>query len=58
MYNSLPRQTLDDILSKFFEHINEICKDFLTSHILAVTQNKASHELSQFASWLKLFKLS
>ncbi|CAB4489898.1 unnamed protein product [Rhizophagus irregularis] len=40
MHNSLPRQTLDDIPSKFFGHINEICKDFLTPHILTATQNQ------------------
>ena len=43
MHNSLPRQTLDDVPSKFFGHINEICKEFLTPHILAVTQNQMKH---------------
>ena len=40
MHNALPRQSLDDVPSKFFEDINNICKDFLTPHILATTQNQ------------------
>ncbi|PKB93894.1 hypothetical protein RhiirA5_440066 [Rhizophagus irregularis] len=44
MHNSLPRQTLDDIPSKFFGHINEICKDFLTPHILTATQNQMKQD--------------
>ncbi|CAB4491804.1 unnamed protein product [Rhizophagus irregularis] len=43
MHNSLPRQTLDDVPSKFFGHINEICKDFLMPHILTATQNQMKH---------------
>jgi len=43
MRNSLPRQTLDDVPSKFFGCINEICKEFLTPHILAATQNQMKH---------------
>ena len=40
MRNTLPRQTLDDIPSRFFGEINDICKDFLTPHILAAVQNQ------------------
>lgn len=40
MQNTLPRQSLDDVPSKFFGSINNVCKDFLTPHILAATQNQ------------------
>ncbi|CAB4375409.1 unnamed protein product [Rhizophagus irregularis] len=43
MHNSLPRQTLDDVPSKFFGHINEIYKDFLMPHILTAIQNQMKH---------------
>ncbi len=36
MHNSLAYQTLNDMPSKFFRYINEICKEFLTPNILAV----------------------
>ncbi|PKY56803.1 hypothetical protein RhiirA4_477361, partial [Rhizophagus irregularis] len=40
MQNTLSRQNLDDVPSKFFGSINNICKDFLTPQILAATQNQ------------------
>ncbi|CAB4476260.1 unnamed protein product [Rhizophagus irregularis] len=43
MRNILPRQTLDDVPSKFFVGINEICKEFLIPHILSATQNQMKH---------------
>ncbi|GBC37693.1 uncharacterized protein OCT59_005660 [Rhizophagus irregularis] len=43
MRNILPLQTLDDVPSKFFVSINEICKKFLISHILLATQNQMKH---------------
>jgi hypothetical protein len=49
MNNSLPRQTLDDVPSKFFGSINEICKEFLTPHILAATQNQMKHSFFYYA---------
>ncbi|CAG8722025.1 258_t:CDS:2, partial [Funneliformis caledonium] len=36
-------ETTNDVPSKFFGHINKICKEFLTPHILAVTQNQMNH---------------
>ena len=40
MHNALPKQNLDDIPTRFFGEINDICKEFLTSHILAMTQKQ------------------
>ncbi|CAG8677709.1 6091_t:CDS:2 [Funneliformis caledonium] len=39
----MTKHNLYDVPSKFFRHINEICKEFLTPHILAVTQNQMKH---------------
>jgi hypothetical protein len=38
MRNILPRQTLDDVPSRYFYEINNICKEFLTPHILTTVQ--------------------
>ncbi|CAB4495765.1 unnamed protein product [Rhizophagus irregularis] len=40
MRNTLPKQTIDDVPSRFFGEINNICKAFLTPHILSTVQNQ------------------